>query len=117
MKHHIGTLLILILGMTFQTSLFAASHEDHSMHDHSMMGGSANQAMGMGTLHQVDAGKQMVNLTHEPIPSLNWPEMTMDLPVTKRVDLSSFKSGDKVHFTLKKGRDNRFRITSMKAAE
>ncbi|MEW8496824.1 MAG: copper-binding protein [Candidatus Thiodiazotropha taylori] len=47
------------------------------------------------------------------MPSLKWPEMTMDLPVTKRVDLSRFKAGDQVHFTLKKGRDNHFRIISM----
>ncbi len=35
----------------------------------------------------------------------------MGLLVTNRVDLSSFKSGDKAPFTLEKGRDNRFRIT------
>ena len=35
---------------------------------------------------------------------------------TRRVDLSNFKEGDKVEFVLKKGRDNRFRITEMKSA-
>ena len=64
-----------------------------------------------------DAPNNMVNLTHAPMPELNWPEMTMDLPTTRRVDLSSFNEGDKVEFMLKKGRDNRFRITEMKSAK
>ncbi|MCG7917706.1 MAG: copper-binding protein [Candidatus Thiodiazotropha taylori] len=109
----IKSITLLIFGLLFQAAAFAANHGEHAMHDHSMMSGDANQAMGMGILHQVDAEKKMVNLTHEPIPSLKWPEMTMDLPVTKRVDLSRFKAGDQVHFTLKKGRDNHFRIISM----
>ncbi|MEW8627140.1 MAG: copper-binding protein [Candidatus Thiodiazotropha sp.] len=109
----IKNIAVLIIGLLFQAAAYGANHQGHAMHDHSMMGGGANQAMGSGILHQVDADKKMVNLTHEPIPSLNWPEMTMDLPVTKRVDLSRFKAGDQVHFTLKKGRDNHFRIISM----
>ncbi|MCG7902879.1 MAG: copper-binding protein [Candidatus Thiodiazotropha lotti] len=106
-------LTVLIFGLLIQAAAYGASHQGHNMHDHSMMGGDANQAMGSGVLHQVDADKKMVNLTHQPIPTLNWPEMTMDLPVTKRVDLTRFKAGDQVHFTLKKGRDNHFRIISM----
>lgn len=82
-----------------------------------MRGENANQAMGMGILNQVNSEQKTVNLTHEPIPALNWPAMTMDLPVTKRIDLSGFKAGDKVHFTLKQGRDKQFRISTMKAAK
>ncbi|MBV2091114.1 MAG: copper-binding protein [Candidatus Thiodiazotropha sp. (ex Ctena orbiculata)] len=107
------SITLLISGLLFQVAAFAANHGEHAMHDHSMMSGDANQAKAMGVLHQVDADKKMVNLTHEPVPSLNWPAMTMDLPVTKRVDLTRFKAGDQVHFTLKKGRDNHFRIISM----
>ncbi|MES9832108.1 MAG: copper-binding protein [Candidatus Thiodiazotropha sp. DIVDIV] len=117
MKKTIGLILFLITTTLINTTLGAANHEDHAKHDHSMMGSDANQAMGMGVIHLVDAENKSVNLTHQPIPSLNWPAMTMDLPVTKRVDLSGFKPGDKVHFTLKKGRDNQFRILTMEPAE
>ncbi|MES9862053.1 MAG: copper-binding protein [Candidatus Thiodiazotropha sp. LLP2] len=117
MKKTIGIYLILITMILINTTALAANHEGHAMHDHSMMGGDANQAMGMGVIHQVDVENKIVNLTHQPIPSLNWPAMTMDLPVTKRVDLSGFKPEDKVHFKLKKGRDNQFRIFTMEVAE
>ncbi|GAB6041280.1 copper-binding protein [Endothiovibrio diazotrophicus] len=95
----------------------SAEHGDHTMHDHAAMAApAADEAEGHGTLHAVDAEARTVNLSHAPIPALNWPAMTMDLPVTKRVDLSVFKAGDEVMFTLKKGRDDRFRITAMEAA-
>ncbi|MBF0186742.1 MAG: copper-binding protein [Magnetococcales bacterium] len=104
-------------------------HEGHHGHhapssgaaDHSAMGHgaatSASKAMGMGIVHTIDAEKRMVNLTHEPIPALNWPKMTMDLPVTKRVKLESLKAGDSVHFTLKMGRDKVYRITKMEKVQ
>lgn len=117
MKKVISSFLILMLGISIQSLAIAADHQQHGAHDHSMMGENANQIMGMGTLNQVDSEQKTVNLTHQPIPALNWPAMTMDLPVTKRVDLSGFKAGDKVHFTLKQGRDKQFRISTMEVAE
>ena len=49
--------------------------------------------------------------------SIGWPKMTMDLPVTKSVDLSSVKPGDKVTLVLKQGRDKQFRVVGIKAAQ
>ncbi len=69
--------------------------------------------MGVGVIHSVSKLNRMVNLTHEPIPELNWPEMTMDLAVAKDVDLNSVKTGEKVKFHLALGDDNVFRITSI----
>ena len=67
-----------------------------------------------GTINKVDMEKRSVNVTHEPVPALKWPSMTMDLPVTKRVDLATVKPGTAVVFTLKQGRDKNFRIISIK---
>lgn len=97
------------------------SKMDHGTMDHSSMNhGSAHSgmeekqagAMGEGVIHTVSKLNRMVNLTHAPIPELNWPEMTMDLAVAKDVDLNSVKAGDKVKFHLVLGSDNVFRITS-----
>jgi Cu(I)/Ag(I) efflux system protein CusF len=110
---NIRILTVLTMGLLSFANAHGAEHQGHAMHDHSMMSSQAGQVMGTGILHQVDVDKKMVNLTHQPIPTLNWPEMTMDLPVTKRVDLTQFKAGDQIHFTLKKGRDNHYRIISM----
>ena len=67
-------------------------------------------------LQEVRAADSSVNITHEPLPALGWPAMTMDLPVTRRVDLGQFKAGDHVQFEIKKGRDDVFRIIDMTAA-
>lgn len=75
------------------------------------------EATGKGELHTINAAAGQVNITHEPMPELGWPTMTMDLPVTKKVELSAFKPGDKVTFTLKLGRDQVYRITGMAKAE
>jgi len=90
---------------------------DHSKMDHGAMSHEAQpgatQASGVGVVNSVDSAKKQVNLTHEPMPQLGWPQMTMDLPVTSGVDLGSVKPGDKVSFTLKLGRDKVYRIMEM----
>ena len=71
------------------------------------------EASGVGVVNTIDADQKKINITHEPMPSLNWPKMTMELPVTKRVDLGGVKVGDKVDFTLKLGRDKQYRVIDM----
>lgn len=104
---------IAFAGAIITAPVLSDSHNSHSMHDHGDMTSSANQGEGKGVLHKIDMDNKTVNLTHQPIPELNWMGMTMDLPVTRRVDLSGFKPNDKVNFTVKKGRDKQFRITVM----
>ena len=75
--------------------------------------GNATEAEVKGKVNSIDTDGGNVNITHEPVPALGWPAMTMDLPVTRRVDLSAVKPGAPVTFKLKKGRDNQFRITDI----
>lgn len=88
---------------------------NHAQMDHSKMGHSeeakSGQAMGVGVIHSVSKLNRMVNLTHEPIPALSWPEMTMDLPVAKSVDLGSLKIGETIKFHLELGEDKKYIIT------
>ncbi len=94
---------------------------DHSKMDHGTMSHGeikpGTQATGVGVINSVDTEKKMINLTHEPMPQLNWPTMTMDLVVTKRVDLGTVKAGDKVDFKLKLGRDKQYRVIDMAPAK
>ncbi|MEW7972586.1 MAG: copper-binding protein [Candidatus Thiodiazotropha endolucinida] len=113
MKKLIKLISIAFAGVIIAAPVKGDSHSGHSMHGHGEMTSSATQGMGKGVLHKIDMENKIVNLTHQPIPELNWMGMTMDLPVTRRVDLSGFKSNDKVNFTVKKGRDKQFRITVM----
>jgi len=85
---------------------------DHSKMDHKMEGNN-EPVMGVGVIHRVSKLNRMVNLTHEPIPALKWPEMTMDLPVAKSVDLGSIQTGEKVTFHLEIGEDKKYVITEI----
>jgi len=69
-----------------------------------------------GRINAVDADARVVNVTHEPIPAIGWPAMTMDLGVADAVDLSAVAPGTVVDFTLEKGPDGMFRIGTMRAA-
>lgn len=94
---------------------------DHDKMDHGAMSHEAKpgatEATGNGVINAVDAAKKVINLNHDPIPDLGWPAMTMDLPVTNKVDLATIKPGDKVTFHLKLGRDKAYRITEIKTAK
>ncbi len=89
-----------------------SSDMNHSEGTHQMEAGAA-QAMGEGTIHRISKLNRTVNLTHAPIPALNWPEMTMDLPVAKSVDLNSLKAGDQVKFHIELGEDKKYIITKI----
>jgi len=78
---------------------------------------NVNEAEAKGKINTIDADAGVVNVTHEPVEALGWPTMTMDLPVTRRVDLTAVKPGTDISFTLKKGRDDKFRITEITPVE
>lgn len=95
---------------------------DHSKMDHGAMGhgdamAAKTEAAGVGLINKVDADKGMINITHEPMPDLGWPTMTMDMAVTKQVNLAGVKPGDKVTFKVKLGRDKQYRVTEIEAAK
>ncbi len=116
------TVALAIAVYPLSTPVFAADAKmDHSQMDHGTMDHaakpSATEATGTGVVNAVDATKKQINLNHDPMPELGWPAMTMDLPVTNKVDLEKIKPGDKVTFRLKLGRDKTYRITELEAAK
>jgi plastocyanin len=82
-------------------------HGDSTMH-HSGDGIAAT-----GKIISVDAAKHTLKMKHDPIKALNWPTMTMLFTADNSVDLSGYKEGDAVSFTLKpKGKDD-YTISNM----
>ena len=81
-----------------------------------MHGSNGTGAEGTGVINRVDADEGVVNITHGPIPSLQWPEMTMDLPVKDAVDLTRVQPGDDVRFRVALGADKVYRISALEAA-
>ncbi|MFP4611451.1 MAG: efflux RND transporter periplasmic adaptor subunit, partial [Thiohalophilus sp.] len=60
---------------------------------------------GTGVLHEIEAEDNRVNMTHDPIPEIDWPEMTMSFDVKPDVELDAFSPDDKVEFDLEEGED------------
>jgi Cu(I)/Ag(I) efflux system membrane fusion protein len=56
---------------------------------------------GRGTVLEVDARTGRVQLAHEPMPSMQWPAMTMGFVVEDRTALSAVKKGDTVEFAMR----------------
>lgn len=72
--------------------------------------------MGRGILKEVLPDENKVNMMHDPIPALGWPDMTMYFKVKPEVDLSGFKLEEKVEFELEEGSDG-YVIKAMTRAE
>ncbi|HUW50602.1 MAG TPA: copper-binding protein [Sulfuricella sp.] len=63
---------------------------------------AADAATGRGTVNRIDAASATVNISHEAIPALKWPGMTMDFKVADKKLLTNIKAGQKVSFGLVK---------------
>jgi Cu(I)/Ag(I) efflux system periplasmic protein CusF len=121
----IKKVIAVSLPLILSASMAIAASTDHSKMNHGTMNHDTmksdkshsatmekkhTEAMGEGVIHSVSKLNKMVNLTHAPIPELNWPKMTMDLAVSKDVDLNAIKVGEKVKFHIMLDDDNVFRI-------
>lgn len=97
-------------------------HDEMKSHNHSKMGHEMpmkkGEAMGKGVIHSVNTDEKKVNITHDPIHSLGWPSMTMDLAVSDDVDLKSITTEEHIMFHMVLGDDKVYRITKiMKAGD
>ena len=72
---------------------------------------------GKGVLRNVKPDENKINMSHDPIPALGWPDMTMDFTVKSDVTLKDFKADDRVEFDLEKGADGYVIKSIRKAAE
>ncbi len=55
---------------------------------------------GTGTVLSADPASGYVELDHDPIPSLDWPRMSMGFQVRDKRQLRRLKAGDRVRFEL-----------------
>ena len=75
-----------------------------------------NDAHGTGTVNSVDPAQHKVNVSHNPIPEIGWPAMTMDFPVAPAVDLRALKPGTRVNFTIEQGQGGMYEIRAISPA-
>lgn len=77
--------------------------------------GQAHKAQ--GTVHKVDPAAGTLNMSHGPIPGLNWPAMTMDFQVRDKAVLKDIKPGQKVEITLVQEGKDKFVVTQVKPVQ
>jgi Cu/Ag efflux protein CusF len=93
----------------------SASHPQPSSEMHLAHAGH-DDAHGTGTVNSVDPAQHKINLSHQPIPDIGWPVMTMDFPVAPSVDLTTIQPGSRVNFTIEKGKGGMYEIKAIAPA-
>ena len=73
--------------------------------------GKAHKAQGI--VNSIDMPTAKVNLSHEAIPSLHWPKMTMSFMVSDKQGLSKLKPGQHVDFELSEKTPGQYVITKI----
>jgi membrane fusion protein, copper/silver efflux system len=69
----------------------------------------------MAKVNTLMADHGMVNLTHEPIPEIGWPAMTMDFKLLQDTSLEGLKENDAVHITLAQDEEGMWGISKIMA--
>lgn len=110
--------LTLSLATLVLTAPMAFAQMNHSTMDHSDM--TMNEDAIEGAVHAqavVNAmGDGMVNVSHDPIPEIGWPAMTMDMALTEDAQMmGDVAVGDTVTIMLIKGVDGMYAIAAMMA--
>ncbi len=112
----IRTSMTVALLVSFVPFAFAAGQARAQGHTGMQMDSTQPQgekAAGVGTVNSVNAAERKLNLSHEPIPAIKWPSMTMDFPAASSVDLSQVKPGAKVRFNLIRGANGTYTVDSI----
>lgn len=66
-----------------------------------------------GHIVDVMAGHSMLTIQHKAVAAWGWPDMLMDFPVNKAINLSTLKEQDKIHFLVEKHDDGSIEIIEM----
>lgn len=104
-----------ILSVATLTSTSLMAQTSHSM-DHSSMNMDTDKMEGAihakAVVNSFSEGK--VNVSHEPIPEIGWPEMTMDMPILPDAKImESVSLGDSVTMMLVKGEDGIYGVQAL----
>lgn len=78
---------------------------------------AADVASGRGIVNKIDAAAGSVNISHDAIPSVRWPAMTMDFKVADKKVLTGIKAGQNVTFGLTKDPKAGYLISHIESAK
>ena len=101
--------MLAALGLTLALAPAAFAQMDHG--DHGAMSDGVHVQGVVNTL-----GDGTANVTHEPIPEIGWPAMTMDLPLLDGAEVEGVGEGDEVTIMLEQGADGMYGIRALAPA-
>lgn len=96
--------------MGFGTPSLQAAHHEHEAHQ---MDAHEGQVTTLAEILSVDVEARKIKASHEAIPEISWPAMTMDFAVTEEVDLSGLAAGDKVQLSLARAGDGIYHVVGI----
>ena len=78
---------------------------------------TAKSYQAMGAVDSIDASANTISLSHDPIPALQWPQMTMDFGLDSAELASGLRPGQAVHFSFEDRGDGEFVITAIETMD
>lgn len=93
----------VLVGVAGEISLMSQAHAEETVQTH----------QAVGVVKSIDKENGRVKIAHEPVPSLEWPSMTMGFGVANEALFEKLQFGDKVKFAFVKGEDGKFEITKV----
>lgn len=109
-------LCALVLNATLTIAQTTHSTMDHSTMDHSNMTMNAETIEGAVHTKAIlnSFGDSTANVSHEPIPEIGWPAMTMDMALLPDAEMmGEIAEGDAVTLMLIKGEDGMYAIAAI----
>ena len=85
----------LLAALFVTPTVFAGDMADMKMGD--TEAAAVQSAQTTGVVNAIDAAKGKVTITHEPVPSLNWPAMKMGFKIKPELS-SNLVVGQKIDF-------------------
>jgi Cu(I)/Ag(I) efflux system membrane fusion protein len=67
----------------------------------------------VGTLDELDARTGRMVISHEPVPSLNWPRMTMEFAAANEAVARAVKPGEPIRFEFVERKPGEWVVTKM----
>jgi Cu(I)/Ag(I) efflux system protein CusF len=97
-------LLISTLSASLLLAGAALANEGHGQHMKAMAqaGPQPSTFMAVGMVQRTDPANGSVTISHQAIPALKWPAMTMPFAVGDKELFSRLKAGEKVAFAFKR---------------
>jgi len=108
--HTMMAALLLLLSSSFSLTSTALASPAQSTEKSAVV-----QARGIVNDVNLEAGN--LNIDHEAIPALRWPQMTMDFEVTDKSLLNGLQPGQKIVFGLVKASPGVYLISHIKKAK